>query len=188
MKEVSVRSLLVPLIILMVCNILSLTLINETLLSTTDNTFRQTARVSSYLTILINASLLAFMLLVIFTTSWYFTSVFSIEVKKANYLAAIKNFILCYIVYEVLKMVIAYLFLTDIASENMGNPAFIETVNNSSWAMIQKTFDILFIIISPVVFGFTLSQLEKLKLSRAVMVSLPVLLVLLILNKNLFLN
>jgi hypothetical protein len=186
MKELSIRSLLVPLIILMGCNILSLTLINETLLSTTDDSFRQAARVSSYLTILINASLLAFMLLVIFTTSWYFTSLFSIEINKANYIAAIKNFILCYIVYELLKMVIAYLFLSDLARENVGNPHFVETVNNSSWAMIQKTFDILFIIISPVVFGFTLSQLEKLKLSRAVVISLPVLLVLIILNKNLF--
>jgi hypothetical protein len=170
----------------MVCNVFSLTLINETLLSTTERTFRETARISAYLTIFINASLLAFMLVVIFATAWFFTTAIAVPISKENYLAAIRNFILCYIVYEMFKMIIAWLFLTDVARANIGNPDFINTVNNSSWGLVQKTFDIIFIFGSPVVFGLTLKQRENLKPVHTVLISIPVLFILLILNKGLF--
>ncbi len=165
-------------LIWIILDILTMLYINNEFLSNADENFIRTAKISSYLTILINSSLIPFFTLLLFLMPWYLSNLLEINLKKEDVLEAIFYFILCFVFYEVFRFINAFLFLANNVNISPISNNFDMYVTNLAWYKIQQIMDIILIFTSTLIFTIVLKNKSKLNLKKLLPFSILVLILL----------
>lgn len=187
-KKHNLLNLVIAIFVWMILDFLSMSFINEFLLMGSDNEmFLKTARISGYATIIIKVSLIPVFILIVYYITYFISNLLSINLNKVYHIYALTNFTICCIIFSILRILNALIFL-DGAYYDPNSINFELLLNNSNWHIFQSNLDFIFLLVSYIVFIFSLNSKNHLSLLNSIKLSLGLLFIILVYNYNLFKN
>lgn len=114
--------------------------------------FRPTARLSGYLSVAASAFAIPGLLYVSLYLTKSLMGVMHIKFSEPTYIKASKSYIVTYILCEITRMALFYLFVYRYIHIYVGNPEFLDSDIVANWRQMQDILILLFIFCAPVFF------------------------------------
>ncbi|MBL0742641.1 hypothetical protein [Chryseolinea lacunae] len=156
MNEISVSGLVKIILCYSVVLFVSGVVKVEILLSVVDETLLYSARVSSYMTLLITVSLTFITIMFLLGLPWFVLQYIKSSLPLKTFLHASHYFIYALVANEILKIGLLFIFLKNEAKSITMDFDFQQQLTSTVWYQLNRTLDIAAIFISSFAFGWTI--------------------------------
>lgn len=140
-----------------VVHFLTMTSLQEVVFSTiSDENIKYWARISCFFSNITSSGLLFGILILLSLLPFAVLNYIREDRMKYNqYYIIAQNFYISYLLYELIKMVLIWLFIANESSENYNNIDYITNFSSTDSGIILLWLDFYFILIIPFIFFFT---------------------------------